>query len=162
MKRAWTCLAVSLVAAALVLTVGCGGGDPQESAGDPKKPAGDAQKSAETRLVGVWEGQTPDADSPGGQMTIGFEFKTGGVMSMTMMGMPVPGTWKVAKSEGNNLTINTVVKPQAAAGPDDEGDTPAPEPFVAEYAIVFETDDRISLTPTADPSEALTLNRKAK
>jgi len=145
MKAAIAPLAGLAAAAAVLSWVGCSGSDPLAAAGN--------------RLVGSWQGEAkmsgPDSNvTISGSMPVKVEFKADGTMTMNML-MTLSGTWKVLSAEGDKLTVDVALEmpsgPGSAEAKKDE----------REFSIAFEGDDRITMAPTDEPSEAMTLTRQS-
>lgn len=184
MRSATVGLAALLAGGVLVLCVGCPGDEtraPKEDsgAGAPRgeattrfeAPASDTQK-----LIGLWKGTEsmqggPDAKieaSEEEEIELSVEFKDDGSMTMDV-GLPVEmsGTWKLAKAEGNTLTVNTVIDtPSGEFSVDEEGAKATEkvgmktEKEELEFTIVFDTDDRIIMAPSDKPDQPTTFERQ--
>lgn len=132
------------------------------------------------KLIGVWEGQFEAEVSPGdSNMTLEgpasisakFEFKQDGTMTMDIPFLgPASGTWALIQSEGNKLTIKTVMEiPSIEMSFEEhvEGSESSSEESVKieteseeqTFSVIFETDDRITMAPQDTPDEAITLHR---
>jgi hypothetical protein len=125
-----------LVGSAVLISAGC--------SGDSSSP--------EKRLIGAWKAKE------GGQEMV-FEFKED--KTTTMKGGPIPlsGTWSLVRAEGDKLTIKTAMELPSFKI---EGDKSTVETKTQEkeFTIDFETDDRMKMAPTDDPSDAQTFDRQ--
>jgi hypothetical protein len=167
-KKSLICLAYLTAAALLVQAAGCSKSD---STGDAGR---DPLASAAKRLAGEWKGKAPlqmgaEKPKPGAkELEIGCVFKTDGTMTMDLL-FPMSGTWEVVKADGDKLTVKTVLEmPSFSSESKMEGDKQQETTKVStsketqEFSIVFETDDRIVMSPTDDPDEKGTLERQKK
>jgi len=167
---------VALVAA------GCGGGAKTDPKSDPKTDSKAAKAAAQqdpesAKLIGVWEGSEKPTttingkkvEAQGEPITVKFEFRGDGALAMDIPFFPAPvrGTWKVLKSEGSKLTVATVLEmPSFSFESKTVNDKASSKTDIQTkkeedtFTIVFETADRIVMTPAKMPDEPLTLQRK--
>jgi hypothetical protein len=185
MRRMKVGVAVILAGAVLLLAIGCPSDEtpaPKEGAGAGAAPPGGGAASADLdrqskRLVGVWTGKPPGEPPPKDpnakvetpeDMEISIDFKDDGTLSMNMMFVEMAGTWKVTGAEGDKLTVNTVMEMPSfdVTMESEEGEKVAEKPEVKvekeekDFTIVFETDDRITMAPTDEPDDMVTLTRQ--
>ena len=172
-----------LAGAVLLVCIGCSGEEtpePKEKAGtaapSPDEGAGGLAPDAQ-RLIGLWKGKMASEftvegpnveviEEPDGpeELEVSAEFKDDGTLKMDMF-FELSGTWELVKAEGDKLTVNSVLEMEM---PSPEGEpTEATEEIEVEsekqemeFTIIFETDDRITMAPTDDPDEAVTLDRQ--
>jgi hypothetical protein len=180
MRKVLACVLTLVVGLALLQLAGCKKSEP--TTGKPEQPGGTAKPeqpgtaakadplaAAGKRLVGVWKGKLPmppgaEKVAPKGppmDMSMTVEFNDGGTMSVSAMGHTEKGTWQVVKAEGNKLTVNTAGEESQFGGEmkgKEKGAKPPQEPEV--LSIVFQTDDKISMGPTKNPNETMTLDRQ--
>ena len=156
-----------LAGAALLVCVGCSRSDA------PTKPGARAVDPAVARLVGVWTSKvTGEAQGgTGGPQTLDLEvtveFKDDGTMTMAHL-FPLSGTWELVRAQGNNLTIKTVLEgpselsweQKTEGGKTKRISKVKTEKRAQEFAVVFENDDRITMNPPDDPTEAMRLERR--
>lgn len=159
--------------------VGVGGG-----ACSKTPPATDAGQGGATpakgeyaKLVGNWEGSEKPVmtvngkkvEAQGDPIFFKIEFKADGVMTMTMpiFEIPIKGTWKGTKSEGNKFTIDTVLEMPSFGfeAKTVDGKTTQKEEITTKkeqdtFTVVFETPDRIVMTAAKEPDQPMTLQRK--
>lgn len=164
MKKTLAYLMVLVVGAALLPSAGCSKSDPL--------------KAASRKLVGVWKGKpsadgeqkkTKDAAKNKGEIDVSMdvpvtvEFKDGGAMTINAMIFALSGTWQVVKAEGNNVTIKSVMEMPSFSFESTDGKQKTETKTSKEedeFSIVFQTDDRITMTPKKDPDESMTLERQ--
>ena len=189
MKRVLTYVMSLVVGVALVPLAGCSKTKPSAKPEEPGPAAKseepgpaarpDPLAAAAKRLVGTWEGKPsmPPGPQKGAKkgppmdmdMTMTVQFKDGGAMT-TVAGpfpMPMNGTWEVVKAEGNNVTVKSVMemphisgKFSSNGGKEEDKVEVKTKNQTEEFSIVFQTDDRITMAPTKEPEEALTLDRQ--
>lgn len=154
MKSVFSCVACLVPCMALLVFGGCSGGDPKTV--------------AKEKLVGVWKGEVEadeDSDVEFPSMSLELKFQDDGTMTMEMPILgDVSGTWEVTAAEEKKVTINTVMKmPSFEMSGDGEGNETTKVEYSEEsqeFSIAFETDDRITMAPTDDPSSPATLDRQ--
>ncbi len=156
MKSTFSCIACLVPCAALLLFTGCSGGDPKTV--------------AKGKLVGTWKAELEadedsDVELAPESMSMEIKFQDDGTMTMEMplMDDPVSGTWEVTAAEEKKVTIHTVLKmPSFEFSGDGEGNETTKIEYnedPQDFSIVFETDDRITMTPT-DDEDPMTFDRQ--
>ena len=172
-------LLVCLFCAALAAAAaGCSDAPgPADTSGTPG--AGERSTPAD-RLVGRWTGSHRPTDAKGRAQAAAhpeafaaaLALRRDGTLVMTYFGEPSPGTWELLSAEGDRLRLRTAVEMPSGGGfsieeTTGEGGTASTvrsesETQVerTEYVVTFETDDRLTLTPTDDSAMALVLERQ--
>ena len=172
MKTFCICLLCLVAGTFLIPAAGCSKGP---AAGDPQ--AGTLTAAAK-RLTGAWKGtESMEVSSTGlngakqttkQSIDIGVDFKPGGAVQLDML-LEASGTWEVIKAEGAQLTVKIVLELQDFSGEAKMEDGQMKETTqvatkkqAKEFLVVFESDDRINMAPTDDPTDKKILDRAKK
>lgn len=125
------------------------------------------EEAARKRLTGKWKAEMKMAgnvvkDDSGNAMTMDFEFKDDGKMSMDMFGIKAAGTWKVKSVDGDKVTIETILEMPSkirGSGPD-AGKTVETKTETKDFLVSFKSDNEATFHPVGDAKDPLTLKRE--
>lgn len=169
MRSAMIGVAALLAGGVLLVCIGCSG----EETPEPKETTGTAASSSDEgggglapevqKLIGLWKGKMPSEvgiEKP----DMSVEFKDDGTLNIDAR-HKLSGTWELVKAEEDKLIVNSVLGMEM---PSIEGEAAEAveeievesEKEEMEFTILFETEDRITMTFTDVPDEPFTLERQ--
>ena len=152
-----------LLPAVLLSGAGC-------DSNSPSTPGGASGSSLSAKLVGAWETEPEQLEvngkKQGDPITLTFHFKADGGFQVEGF-LPIAGTWKAVKEEGNTLTILTEISmPEGEFGFDEkDGKKKEKDEFRLRkeqktFTITFDGPDAITMTDVGDKPQPTKLKRK--
>ena len=152
----------------LLAGAGCGSKSPSTPGG--AGPSGTPGSSLSAKLVGAWETEPERAKANGKEVgdpiTMTFHFKADGGFQVDGF-IPIAGTWKAVKEEGNTLTILAELgMPEIkieSKEQDGKKSEKAEGKIVKEqktFTITFDGPDAITMTDVGERPQTMKLKRK--
>ena len=156
---------------ALLVSVGC---DRNKATTSNEPATSNPAANSSARLHGVWEaterptvtinGKTVEGE--GDPITVRFEFRADGTLSADLF-FPMTGTWKVAKTEGDTLTLDVEMNVPSGGfeSKTENGKTTTKSEMAVKkekdtLTVSFEPDDQITIRSAKDAGNPLKLKRK--